>query len=85
MELTQDERETLKGIVSQKKVMQVLEKYFIRSFDELPLEYQNVPNESLGEIIKAQLTARALNKRYLTEMKLAGSEKAETGGPVAPD
>lgn len=84
MVLTQEEQHTLNALASNQKNLEVIAKFFIRPFENLPKEFVNVPNESLGEVVKAQLMARESNKLYLAEMKsLVVKNKAEPA-PVAP-
>jgi len=84
MILTQEEQATLDALLSQTKTVQLIEKFFIRPFENLPDEYRGVHNEELGAQVKAHLTARLLNRTYLHELKTSGS-RGTTTAPIAPE
>jgi len=83
MTLTQDEQATLNSL--NKKHFDLITKFFVRPFEGLPKEYVNVPNESLGEIVKAQMMARENNRLFLADMKSHVATTGEEPAPVAPD
>jgi hypothetical protein len=85
MVLNQDEQNTLNALGSNKKNFELIAKFFIRPFESLPLEYKNVPNEQLGEIIKSQLLAKEHNLRFLAEMKASVASDESAATPIAPD
>jgi hypothetical protein len=84
MVLTQDEQATLNALGSNKKNFEVIAKFFIRPFESLPLEYKNVPNDQLGEIIKSQLLAKEHNLRFLADMKASVASDIAEPTPIAP-
>lgn len=85
MVLTQEEQATLNALGSNKKNFELIAKFFVRPFEELPNQYKNVPNEQLGEIIKSQLLARELGIKYLLEMKSNVASEEGTNTPIAPE
>lgn len=82
MILTQDEQATLNAL--NKKHFDLIAKFFIRPFEGLPKDFVNVPNESLGEIVKAQMAARESNKLFLADMKAHVASTDTEPSPVAP-
>lgn len=85
MILTQDEQAVLNALGANKKNFEIIAKFFVRPFEGLPVEYKNVPNEQLGEIIKGQLLARENNIKYLLDMKASVATEKEESTPIAPE
>lgn len=85
MKLTTKEQEVLEGLMRQEGAMELIGKFFVRPFEGLPDEYRGVPNDILGEQVKAHLTARGLNLTYLNQMKTLGRKSTEENSPIAPE
>lgn len=85
MVLNNEEQETLNALASNDKNLAIIAKFFIRPFESMPADYQKVPNTSLGEIVKSQLTAQSLNAKYFNELKMAVTVKTGESTPIAPE
>lgn len=83
MTLTQDEQAVLNSL--NEKHFKLISKFFIRPLEVLPDDFQNITNEALGEIVKAQVVARFNNKHFLSEMKGHVATVKDKKTPVAPE
>lgn len=83
MKLNKEEESVMNTFTTEQ--MRMIEKFFIRAFEHLPSEYRSIPNDQLGEQVKAHLTARDINTGYMTQFKNARQKDGEGKTPVAPE